>query len=677
MTQRRGRRPSAALAAVALVALEPFVRVLVGKSYLGATPLLVAACGLVLLPFLPRELDSLSIRLAVVPALGLASFSALLTTASILGIPLDSVSITLVVAGFVVPAALVSVTRRMTRRDDEVTPHTRELLTLLALAGIVAFALASSWDIAYPFQPSGTDWGHYLLYADEVADQGDLLIDDPFAGEDGRVFADPAAVGAIYGSFRLLDGISSWSLTIGIVVLSAVAVLSVYAAAAVMWGTGPGLVAAGAYAVAPIRLDLMYWHGLGTTLALVFVPLLVLSLGLLFRGARGWRHILLLTLGLIGVAAAHTTSAIVVAAMVVVAPLVDVTARLLRGRRGWRAALYDWWGKGVVKPLIYAVGAMFVLGAGVIGHVWLQSRALGRPVSWRLLGPDWLDRAAIAHYYSVPFLVVSLVAVALVLTSRRLRHDPALLAVASLALACVAVSQLWRVRVSFDYQRVVYYLGVGLALLIGAAFLRRRADAFWIAAFVVAFVVIARTSVGLRLPERILQSEPRAPGVTGLIAFREKLDRGMLPDSGRLVSDACLHFAVPYLVRRATMPAFSARQVGFVDRLPLARQAATILAGGPAGAALAARVGVRYVVADPRCVPDLEQRLGGTTVVANDGVVVVQLRAGVEAHAAGASGSSVAERSQRAGNPLSLDTSLRGRRPCRSPSWSPANLPAS
>ena len=85
------------------------MRVLVGKSYLGATPLLVAACGLVLLPFLPRELDSLSIRLAVVPALGLASFSALLTTASILGIPLDSVSIPLVVAGFVVPAALVSV----------------------------------------------------------------------------------------------------------------------------------------------------------------------------------------------------------------------------------------------------------------------------------------------------------------------------------------------------------------------------------------------------------------------------------------------------------------------------------------------------------------------------------------------------------------------------------------
>ena len=66
-------------------------------------------------------------------------------------------------------------------------------LTLLALAGIVAFALASSWDIAYPFQARGTDWGHYLLYADEVATQGHLLIDDPLAGEDDRVFADPPA----------------------------------------------------------------------------------------------------------------------------------------------------------------------------------------------------------------------------------------------------------------------------------------------------------------------------------------------------------------------------------------------------------------------------------------------------------------------------------------------------
>ncbi len=452
-----------------------------------------------------------------------------------------------------------------------------------------------------------------------------MLIDDPFSGERDRIFADPPAVGAIYGSFLVLDGITSWSLTIGFVVISALTVLSVYAAAAALWGTGAGLVAAAAYAVAPFRLEQAYWHGLGTTLAMVFVPLVVMSLGLMFRGDRGWRHILFLSVGLVGVSACPLDERDRRRHAVLVAPLVDLTVRLVEGRREPRAALRGWWSNGIVRALMYAIGLACVLGAGVIGHLWLQGRALGKPVSYRFLGPDWLDRAALEHYYGVPFLVVSLVAVALVLTSGRLRRDPALLAVASLTLACVVVSQLWRVHVSFDYQRVVYYLGVGLALLIGAAFLRRQAHAAWIAAFVLVFVLVARTSSGLRLPERVLESAPRDPGVSGLTSFREKLDRGVLPDSERLVSDACLHFAVPYLVRRPTLPAFSERQVGFVDRLPLARQAATVLAGGPEGAALAARLGVRYAVADPDCAPALEATLEGTTVVANEGIIVVRL----------------------------------------------------
>lgn len=617
-------RPGAAVAAFALVVLVPSVRALVGDSYLGATPLLVGACGLALLPYLPDELGHLSVRVTVAPALGLASFAALLTTASILGVPLDDVSIPLVVAAFVIPLTVVSVTRGATRRDDRAVSNRRELLTLLALAAIVVFALASSWDKAYPFQPR-SDWGHYLLYADEVAAQGHLLIDDPFAGEEGRIFADPPAVGALYGSFLLLDGISSWSLTIGIVVISALTVLSVYASAAALWGASAGLVAAAAYAVAPIRLDPAYWHGLGTTLAMVFVPLVVLSLGLLFRGARGRRHILVLGMGLLGVAAAHSTSAIVVGVMVVVAPLVDLTVRLVGGRGEPRAALRGWWSNGILRPVASAVGIACVLGAGVVGHLWLQGRALGRPVNYRFLDPEWLDRASLEHYFGVPFLVVSLVAVALVLTSRQLRRDPALLAVASLTLACVAVSQLWRVHVAFDYQRVVYYLGVGLVLLIGTAFLRRKASAAWIAAFVLVFLYVERTSVGLRLPERVLESVPRTAGVSGLTSFREQLDRGVLPDSERIVSDGCLHFAAPYLLRRPTLPAFSERQVGFVDRLPLARQAATILAGRPAGAMVAARLGVRYAVADPECTPDLVATLNGTTVLANEGVVVVRL----------------------------------------------------
>jgi hypothetical protein len=498
------------------------------------------------------------------------------------------------------------------------------VLTILALVGIVSFALASSWDIAYPFQARGTDWGHYLLYADEVAAQHRLLIDDPFAGEQGRIFADPPAVGAVYGSARLLDGVSAWSLTSGIVLISALTVLSVYAAAAVLWRTAAGLIAAGTYAVAPIRLDPMYWHGLGTTLAVLFLPLVVLALGLLYRGARGWRYVLFLAFALVSVGAAHSTTAIVVAAAILAAPFVDLCVRLAARWREPRSAVHGWWNDGIVKPVASAVVLACVLGAGVIAHLVVQGHDLGRPVSYTSLGPDWFNRAAIEGYYGRFFVAVSLFALALVLTSRRLRRDPALLAVASLLLACVAVSQLWRLHVPFEYRRVVYYGGVGLALLFGVAFLRRRPNVVWIACFVLVLVFMARTSVGLRLPERVFRTEPRDPAVSGLMEFRRRLDGGLLPD-GRIVSDACLHFAVPFLVRRPTLPAFSERQVGFVDRLPLAREAATILAGNRGGPALARRLGVRYVVADPECAPNLAANVHGTTVLENERLEVVRL----------------------------------------------------
>jgi hypothetical protein len=609
------------VAAVALVALDALVRV-AGGPYVGATVLLLAACGLALLAFLPRELGTPSLQAAVAPALAVGAFAALLTTISVVGIPLSEGSIRLSVAalvvGLVVLAALVP---RPGRASPRVWTPRGELVALAVLTAVTAFAFTSSWDLAYPFQARGTDWGHYLLYADEVEAQQSLLIDDPLAGEDDRVFADPPAVGAVYGSFLILDGISSWTLTWGLLVVSALTVLSVYAAVGGLWGVGAGLVAAGAYAVAPIRLDPMYWHGLGTTLALLFLPLTVLALGLLYRGSRDRRTVLLLAVSLASVAAAHATSALVVAVVVLLAPLVDAVRRLLVGR----PALRGWWRDGIVRPVLAGIGLALLLGAGVLAHLLQQSARLGEPVSYRFLGPDWLDRAAIEGYYSWEFLAVAAVALALVVSSRRLRGDPALLAALALALACVAVEELWRLQVPFEYRRVVYYLAIALVLVVGVASLRFRPRAAWIAVWVVAFAYLAHLSVGLRLPQRALDgSEPRDPAVTGLIAFRERLYGGELPE-GRLVSDPCLHFAVPYLVRRPTLPAFGERQVGFVDRLPLARKAARVLEGGAAGRAVAADLGVRYAVADPECAPGLAARLDGTVVLGNEGVVVVLL----------------------------------------------------
>ncbi|MDQ3672590.1 MAG: hypothetical protein M3364_09195, partial [Actinomycetota bacterium] len=603
----------------ALLALDGLVRLVAGGPYPGATLLLLAACGISLLPFLPRELGTPSLRLALLPALALGSFAILLTTVSIVGIPLTELSIRIGVLALVVALAAVSVARP--RQRSAMPPWTvrKEGLAALVLAGIFAFALASSWDIAGSYPPRGTDWGHYLLYAEEVESQNALLIEDPLAGEEDRVFADPAAVGAVYGSFLILDGISSRPLASGVVVASALTPLSVYAAVGGLWGIGAGLLAAAAYAVSPIRLEPMYWHGLATTLALVFFPLIVLALGLAYRGRRDFRTIALLGFSLVGVAVAHSTSAVVAALLIAVVVVVEIVRVLLARRAPPERA-----GRGILRPLLLGIGLAIVLGAGVVAHLRLQSAELGSPVSYRLFEPDWLDLQTFLDYYSWPFLALAALSVVLIAASGRLRRDCALLALGALAVASILVGQLWRIHVPYEYRRAVYYLGVALVMAIGVASLRLPRKTAWIAGYVLALAYIAHTSIGFRLPQRLLAGEQeKSRAVEALMELRVELDSGRQPEARLVVADSCLHFVVPYLLRRPTIAAFEDWQVGFSNRVPLARRAVAVLEGGPEGRRLAESLGVDYVVLDPRCTE--EPDLGGTVVAANDVVTIILL----------------------------------------------------
>ncbi len=613
------RLPRAGVAAAALLALDAAIRLLAGGPYPGATVLLLAACGISLIPLLPSELGTPSLRLAVLPALGVGSFAILLTTVSIVGIPLTELSIRLAVLALVLVAAAAA--SALGRSEKRSWSRRRESVAVAVLVGVFAFSLGSSWDIAGSFPPRGTDWGHYLLYADEVEAQDALLIDDPLAGEEDRVFADPAGVGAVYGSFLILDGTSSRPLGSGVVIASALTPLSVYAAVGALWGIGAGLLAAAAYAVSPIRLEPMYWHGLATTLALVFLPLVVLALGLLYRGSRDRRTIGLLGFSLAGVAVSHSTSAVVAALLIAVVVVVELV-RMLLARRSPRSR-----SGGMLRPVLAGVAVAFVLGAGVVAHLRLQSIELGSPVSYRLFEPDWLDLQTFVDYYSWPFLALAALSIVVLVVRGSLRRDHAFLALAALAVASILVGQLWRVHVPFEYRRAVYYLGLALVMLIGAASVRlpgRRA--LWVAGYVVALAYIAHTSIGFRLPERLLKGEQeRSAAVDALVEFREKLDRGEETETELVVTDRCLHFVVPYLLQRPAIAAFEDWQVGFTNRVPLARKAATVLRGGTEGRRLAESLGVGYVVLDPACtdLPDL----GGSVVARNDAVTIIRVPA--------------------------------------------------
>jgi hypothetical protein len=612
------------MAAVSFLVCDLVLRLLSGGPYRGAIVLLLAACATVLLPLLPRELARPSLRVAAAPALGVGSFTILVTTVSTLGVPLTEVSIRVAVAMLVVAVAVAGA---VFRRPEHLgrSPGKQEAAAIAAVLALAAFSFASAWDVVGPFPPRGTDWGHYFLYADQVDRQQSLLIDDPFAGPRRQVFADPVMVGAFYGSALLLDGVSSRSLAPGAAVASSFSTLAIVAAAGGLWGIGAGLAAGALYSVAPIRMDPMYWHGLATVLALVFVPLVVLALGLMFGGRRDPRTVGLLGFGLVAVAAAHTTTSVVVAAAVAIAVVLDaVRAAFVRPAVG-EGFLARWWHHGIVAPVSVAVGGAAILGAAVGVHLLRQARRLGDPIDSRFLEPDWLSWHTLMEYFSTGFLALAAVAV-LVLVWRRSSGDAALLAVASLVLGCVAVSQLWRIGVAYEYRRVVYPFGLALALLVGAAAARIARWTIVVPVGLVACALLAHASVGFRLPERLLADrDPTSTAPAALEALRGRIEQGNLPDTQLVVADRCLHFLVPYLLERPTIAAFESWQVAYRNRLPAAREARTVIAGGPAGQRVATDLHVGYVVADPRCTPTPAPGLGGITVLRRNDVLVLRL----------------------------------------------------
>lgn len=612
------RLPRESVAAAGLLVLDALVRLVAGGPYPGATLLLLVACGVSLLPLLPQELASPSLRLAVLPALALGSFALLLTTVSVVDVRLTELSIRLAVLALVL--AFAAVAHKAPRRERSWSTR-KEGIAVTALAGVFLVTLAAGWDVVEPFPPPGSDWGYYLLHADEVEAQGSLTPDNPYGIGEVRELGSYPGVGAIYGSLRILDGVSSESLARGLAVAVALTPLAVYAAVAALWGIGAGLLAAAAYAVAPIHLEPLYWHGLATTLGVLFLLLVVLALGLLYRGRRDPLVIWLLGFSLASVAVMHSVSAGLVAVLLVLVLLGDILGGLIR-----RPGARSWWREGMAKPVLSGIAAGCVLGAGVIVHLRQQAAELGSPVSSEFYDSDWLDSSTLEYYFSWPFLGLAAASLALVVWNRDLRRDRALAAVAALVLSSVLVSQLWRVQVAFEYRRVVYYVAPALVILIGVAVSRMRPRWLWVAGYAVVVAYIAHVSIGLRLPERVLEGgEERSETVDALEELQVTLDETGADGRSLVLADGCLGVRAPYLVQSPTTIAFEDWQVGFTKLVLEARAARAVLRGGPEGRRLAEELGVRYVLVDPRCTPDVEANLGGSTIFRGDELLIVEL----------------------------------------------------
>src|SRR5919108_519133 len=538
-------------------------------------------------PLLPARVRRSPVAtLACAPALGLAASSVLLVSLASAGASLDGVVVRLALATVVVGGLLVA----------------------LALGAVLQQRVIGGDPIP------GNDWAKYLLYADEIAAQGRLLIDNPFWML-GVPFREDPAVPALYGTFLSLSGEPASVLTHGIWAFAVISILSVFAFTRAFWGDLAAVLAAALWAVLPISHDILGWHGAPNLAAICLLPVLLVFLTEMAAG-RGQgedglepAEILGLALVLVALAATHRLSALVGGMSLVVVLAVGSAkgrTRLIMRDLGWTAI--------AVAALAPGVAYDLVERAGTFGGTQGYQAYLTTKVN---LGPLVGD-------LTVVFTVLAVIA--LVLAVRWSGRDRAIVTLLCLLAVIVALAYAWIFEIPVAYFRLAYFLPLVLAPLVAVSLVRLLRPLHAGLAGGLAAVVIAAFAWDQAGNVRDFYGFTSRGSLRGLDAVSASLR----PDEV-VVTDRCWSFQATWLLRTRTLAALEPEDIQPKAELRLARQARNVLDGTPEGLALARRLGVRYLLVDPTCTDTrsrpIEPPAIGTPVFVSKRLVVLRLPA--------------------------------------------------
>ncbi len=608
---RRGN--PAAWAALGVLAVDAVLALAFGPQPAFAACALLVAPGLALTPFLPRELALPAVRFAIVPVLGGAASSIAIITVSALGIPLTGFSLRLMLLLIVLASLAASIAVGIGRDDGESRSVARrfpgEGATLAFLGAILCIGITLQSLILGGKPLPGQDWGHYLLYVDEIQTQNSLLIDNPYWMLGGRQFAEDPGITSLYGAYALLSGQDTAQLVQGIWLVAALSIVSVFVLVTALWGRAAGLIAAGLYAVVPMNLDMLAWHGLANVWALTLLPLVLLAAGMALRGHTGRHWAAFLALALVALAAAHRLTFLVA--------VLTLTVCLVIGLwKNARTAL-----RFAAETAVFGA----VLGAGMIVDLAIRNASTEGVQGYRAFLATKIDWESVDRDLTTLFGILGALALVAVLFARPLRGDTARFVLVALLGSVLALGYAWVVHFPMSYNRATYFLPLVLAAAIGVAATRLAPARLAAAGAAVVMLVVA------------LSARDAAPSLRSFYGY---VDRGSLTGLGYLkalgqpgdvvVTDTCWGFLATWLLRE---PILAAQDPALILPKAEAAPAATarrILYGGEPGRRLARQVGARYAIVDPQCTHQTGQPVAppdiGKPIYASRRLVVLDLR---------------------------------------------------
>jgi hypothetical protein len=572
-----------ALAALIFVLGAALFRIAFGHSDAALAIGCLVAPGFACVALLPTELRLAPIGWMLAAPLGFAITSILLITASGLGLPLTEAVIYVLLA--VVCAAGVGASIRLAEsaprpRIRERVAAAPEIPILLGAVLLLGIGLEARAIGGLPLP--GADWAHYLLYSSQIAEHHGLLLHNPYWMLGNEPFAEDPGVPSLYGAYLTLSGHGAGLLYHGIWVFAVLGIVTTYVFVRTLFGDVAGVAAAAVFAVAPLSQNILAWHGLANVYAIMFIPLVLLAAGMMLRGQRSIRWSGFMTLFLVALAAGHRLSFLITA----IALLFFAVLSLARAPR----KTFDF----LLRTALIAIP----VGFGVAIYLLRQSSSLGGLQSYKAYLPTKITSETyelVANYLTWPLIVAAVGALAIVLLSRRLRTDPASYVPIGFLAALLVVGYSWVIHFPTEYSRVIYYLPVPVAAVIGiglGAIPRRLA-------LVLGIVLIAWIG-----PLSYSRTEDARSFFTFVDTGSERgldfLSRRLKPGDV-VAADRCWSFLASWELRHRVLggldPSLSlagseARPAGIARK---------ILVGSHESVALAKRYGVHYALIDPIC----------------------------------------------------------------------------
>ena len=570
---RLGRRLAARPFGLAGAGLVVLAAAFGGRAPLLAVLALCAGPGLALVPVLPVQVrESPVAALAAAPALGAAATMVALISLSSADVRIDRGTVAavlgvLVLVGLVLPGA------------DPIRIQGRE-----AVAGAAALALALAGGALLQARViggapvPGNDWAKYVLYGEQIARHGRLLIDNPYWMLGVPFREDPGAP-ALYGGFLALTASRASVLVHGIWPFAVMVPLSTFAYVRAFWGDLAAGLAALLTAVLPISQDILGWHGLANLAALALLPLVLLYLTQLV--SRGLRPTEAAAFGLlvVAVAAAHRLSLLVMTLLFVA---------VLGGALAAGAA------RRVLPGLGTTAIAAALLCPGVVYDLVERGRTFGGTQSYRAYLTAKVQLDPLAGDLTMVFTVLAIVAVVLAIVWSI--RDGALAPPLALLAVIAALGYAYLIHVPLAYSRMAYYLPVALAPLVAVALVRILGARGAALAGVVAAGVIAAFAWADDRDVRDFYAFGNPASLRGLDAVATTLRPGEV-----VVTDRCWSFQATWLLHTRTLAALEPQDIQPKAELARARQARAVLDGTPEGMALTRRLRIRYLIVDPTC----------------------------------------------------------------------------